>query len=586
MSVMTRLGRRVALVALIFALIGMSGSTWGQNKDNKDPKQGPITEEEQQVVSKAIDKGMAYLKAHQQPDGTWGKGGHKVGYAAMCGLALLECGEPLKSPHIQMAAAFVRTHITKELPFKGASELTNTYELAASILFLDALIRAGEPKAHIEGDKRLIQLMALRLIAGQKATGGWGYNCPPWNQSQLGYLYQVLDKMPKTNSPGDAPAAFQDPREKLKLPPQVSALAVMLDPEMIARVEAKDDRTDNSCTHFAILGLWVAGNHNVPMHRTMELLVKRFRTFQNQDGSWGYQFNGGRSPQMTCVGLLGMAVGYGMGLAQMGENKKPREADRLRYHQRSWCIKASESSGFTKSEPVKDPADEKALVNGFTSLTRSIGQAKNMLDQRGNNVVPMQSLYYLWALERVAVLYSLPTVGDKEWYRWAAEMLLDNQSPNGGWEIDGKYPGQSPEINTAMALLILRRSNLTTGLSEKLPFSPGDLVKEITVKSVTAPPPLPVTEPMPEPTVEQPTPPPVIVKTPPPPTPTPVVEVPPPPPEEGGKTLLTILISTVGVLLLAGAGLFVFLNKREQDGRDHDDDDDDDRPRKKRKKKS
>jgi hypothetical protein len=398
----------------------------------------------------------------------------------------------------------------------------------------------------------------------------------------LKYLYDVLNSMPRTNSPGDTPAAFQDPKDKLKLPPQIANLAVMLNPDQIALAEDAANKTDNSCTHFAILGLWVAGNHGVPMHRTMELLVKRFRTFQNGNGGWGYQFNGASSPQMSCVGLLGYAVGYGMGLEQVREAKKPKESDRLRFHDR--CIKSSESAGFVKAESAKDPADEKALVNGFAFLTRHIGEAKEMLDKPNGQPINLASIYYLWVLERVAVIYNLPTVGEKEWYRWAAEMLIANQSPNtGGWEIDGKYPGHAPEINTAMALLILRRSNLTTGLPEKLPFSPGDLIAEITTQTKEPPKPEP---PKPEPihTVvkppEQPAPPPpVIAQAPPEP------EAPPPPAEEGGKTLLTILISVVGVLLLAGAGVFVFLGKRSDEGRDDAYDDDEDRPRKKKKKK-
>ena len=35
------------------------------------------------------------------------------------------------------------------------------------------------------------------------------------------------------------------------------------------------DITDNSNTQFAILGIWAAGRHAVPMEKTLALLVKR-----------------------------------------------------------------------------------------------------------------------------------------------------------------------------------------------------------------------------------------------------------------------------------------------------------------------
>src|SRR5262249_26085136 len=40
--------------------------------------------------------------------------------------------------------------------------------------------------------------------------------------------------------------------------------------------------------------------------------VRRFRTSQNPDGGWGYAYKVGgtpESPAMTCVGLIGLAVG-------------------------------------------------------------------------------------------------------------------------------------------------------------------------------------------------------------------------------------------------------------------------------------
>src|SRR5262249_12836632 len=78
-----------------------------------DPR-NRLTQEEQQQVDKAIEKGVDFLKSTQNPDGWWnsslggGYTAHPIGYAALPGLTLLECGAPASDPHIQNAASVVR----------------------------------------------------------------------------------------------------------------------------------------------------------------------------------------------------------------------------------------------------------------------------------------------------------------------------------------------------------------------------------------------------------------------------------------------------------------------------------------------
>src|SRR5262249_8785124 len=127
----------------------------------------PLPWEDQELVNLAIDRGVAYLKQtqtryRQGPYGTWArKESHKVGYTALPGLTLLACGAPPKDDAVVRPANFVRGH---------AAKVEHTYDIALAVLFLD---RLGNPK-----DKALIQRLALRLVAGQSPTGGWGYKCP------------------------------------------------------------------------------------------------------------------------------------------------------------------------------------------------------------------------------------------------------------------------------------------------------------------------------------------------------------------------------------------------------------------------
>ncbi len=98
----------------------------------------------------------------------------------------------------------------------------------------------------------------------------------------------------------------------------------------------------------------------------------------------------------------------------------------------------------------------------------------------------MQNLYFLWSLERVAVLYDLPAIGDKDWYRWGAEILVANQDVAGNW-IGGMYPGNSPILDTCLALLFLQRANLVKDLTSRLPFKPDDLNNGV-MEKLTPPP--------------------------------------------------------------------------------------------------
>ena len=78
----------------------------------------------------------------------------------------------------------------------------------------------------------------------------------------------------------------------------------------------------------------------------------------------------------------------------------------------------------------------------------------------------------------MAVLYDLPTIGNKDWYRWGAEMLVANQKAQGNWE-NGGYHGNNPIIDTCLALLFLKRVNLVADLTTRLPFDPNTLTSSI-----------------------------------------------------------------------------------------------------------
>jgi hypothetical protein len=535
----------------------------------------PLPPEMQEQVNRAIDRGVAFLKVTQARRGTWAAAGapHQVGYAALPGLTLLECGVSPRDPVIQRTADAVR---------RTAEQIDGTYEISLAILFLD---RLGDPEYE-----PVIERLALRLIASQAPTGGWGYKCLPgtWlskpRQQQLLVLLRKLsalpagpelplmvpgggqpnlaggpagqrpaapaggparpgdgpptggvtgvndplrggpassfnlpspgesqrDKPPGTKTPaqpapaGRPPAATDRGRAPLPtfpssqwarciksdLPPPSGDLAPELRARPPARAELRGPQvpagpvvipqslrgltvfqrldwlasrdlpergeqpllptTDNSNSQFAILALWAAQRHGIPMERTLRRVALRYATSQSPNGSWGYhyQHGGGNSGRraMTCVGLLGLAVGLGLDQAPAG------------------------------GRAAQDPR----LLAGFVALSRNVGVPAGRTQG-----LPMENLYFLWSVERVAVLYDLQTIGGKDWYRWGAEILVANQQQFGNW-ADGGYIGSSPVLDTCLALLFLKRANLAADLTRKLPFDPAMLNDSIIGKLAEA----------------------------------------------------------------------------------------------------
>ena len=228
-----------------------------------------------------------------------------------------------------------------------------------------------------------------------------------------------------------------------KLPPRLKNLPV-LKPLPRAADLPRSDGTDNSNTQFAILGVWAATRHGVPMERTLALLVKRFTRSQNGNGTWGYNYgtNGNMfgQPAMTCSGLLGLAVGHGL---------------------------------FAGADPTRRTMDkDPAIKNALAALSQHVGKAAPLVRgvRRGRRRVLRFGInhYFLWSLERVGVLFNLS-------HRRQGLVRLGGRRTGGRPERQRqlgsrRLPWQHPIPNTCFALLFLKRVNLTHDLTNKLDF--------------------------------------------------------------------------------------------------------------------
>jgi hypothetical protein len=204
---------------------------------------------------------------------------------------------------------------------------------------------------------------------------------------------------------------------------------------------------DNSNTQFALLALWASRRHDIPSEQAIMAAYERFNTSQNKDGGWSYSLTvTGVSNTMTCVGLLGLAMGHGTAPDVIKfDPKKPQNSI------------------------VRPALEDPKIKAGLERLASSIGQPVLEGNSGGHG---MQNLYWMWSIERVAMLYDLHKINGKEWYPWGAQILVKGQNQDGHWS-DTSYPGATPQVNTCFALLFLKRSNLVQDLTQNLRLFTG-----------------------------------------------------------------------------------------------------------------
>jgi hypothetical protein len=362
---------------------------------------------EQARVDQAVHRGVLYLQSCLAED----KAAEHIarsalnsssghGWPGLAGLALLHCDAPRNDPAIRKAAALVRSSVP---------QLLNTYEIAPCIWFLD---RLKDPV-----DRTLIQTLAARLVVSQQADGGWPYFCSEVSENNQKTLLTALQGTGLPNPPpegwGDLPVFKVRAGEKIQL-------------GQAAKV------TSNSLTLFGMLGLWVAQRHGVAAERSLALAEARFRASQAESGGWSYGTPGSSYYDSgTCAGLLALALGRGV--------------------------------SQTKQAPlIDDPAVAKALK----FLSKTIGTSAVRAEPGSGHIIRADAwgdLFFLWALERMAMVYDLRRIEGKDWYVWGVQVLLPTQNPDGSW-IE-TWPAH---VDTCFALLFLRRANVAQDLTRKL----------------------------------------------------------------------------------------------------------------------
>ena len=420
---------------------------------------GLTAEPDKQKIQAAIQKGADYLIQVYKPGTAFPGYTYALGYASLAGMALLESGVDPKNPSLQNIIQLVR----------GCLQATSTYHVSLCIMFLD---RLGDPF-----DRPFIQFLGARLLSGQKESGGWSYQngtaLSPVDEMRLRAAFktgksrpdEVTTARPKKTKPRDDLKDPGDPKKEPSRKEDSNSGGVSLHPEVgriINQMQAPSSQpansiavlqADNSNTQFAILGLWCARRHGVPIEKAMLLVDKRFRKTQSGTGVWTYGAPNAASnaQSMTCAGLIGMAVSYG---AAEIASKKVADPE-------------------VPKETRANLAEDSSVQSGFRALGGFLNQAKKLTDAQVRNgaLNPAvgdlgRNLYFLWSLERVGVIFGKTTIGDVDWYSWGADQLVKTQTPEGSWKSN--FAGSALELNASLGLLFLNRANVAKDLTAYL----------------------------------------------------------------------------------------------------------------------
>jgi hypothetical protein len=362
-----------------------------------------LSPEDERKVDTATQRGVQYLKRTQIKDG-YDKGCWKAPEAAGITVGWTALA----------GLTLLECHVPSTDPaIQNAASYVRQHgkqRMDAAETYQVALAILFLSRLDDRSDYQLVRSLGLRLVASQQPSGGWQYPSNPLTDEQEATLLALLQANP-TSSVSNASEGETAPRAGA-----------------FQNYNGGFDQTDNSNTQFAVLGLWAARRYDLPLDRVLRLVAKRFQNSQGSDGSWKYQ-NGmevSPYPTMTAAGLLGLAVGHGL-----------------------------DNTGDSV-------AKDEILQRAFKRLAQNVGSPGEFEGRP-----PPVELYFLWSVERVAVLYHQAKIDGKDWYRWGLEILLAHQYQDGKWLMH-KGPGSSNLVDTCFALLFLQRANLAKDLTDKI----------------------------------------------------------------------------------------------------------------------
>ncbi len=349
---------------------------------------------DQVQVDAAIKKGVEYLRKAGSPESHQGCDEHP--FADSDELILwtyTHAGVPEEAPEFQAL-------LQKVL----GAELTKTYKVALQAMILEELDR-------VKHQHRIAQC-AQFLVDNQMKSGEWSYGDPT----------PFLKDVPTTGAPRKEVASGSKkppkPTPGVRTKPPVRT-RITVQKRRDGRGEKGSNEGDNSNSQYAALGLRACHDAGIVIPQEVAQQALKAWERSQRDGAWNYQ----RSKKQGYGSMTGGALG-----------------SMVIYH-------------YILNEPwMKDPA----IQNGLKWMAENFTVQENPSAANGPKHAATTH-YYLYAMERLGILYGTETIGARSWYPEGARWLLETQRADGSW-LTAKSKGTTEVWDTCFAILFLRRA--------------------------------------------------------------------------------------------------------------------------------
>jgi hypothetical protein len=296
-------------------------------------------------------------------------------------------------------------------------KLERTYEVALQAMVLEELDRAKH--------QRRIAQCAQFLIDNQPGKGHWGYGVPTT------FVDDVPTAVPRksvaTGGGSKPKPKGSDPRLLVERRPKPKVVGTVT----LTKRREGADQGDNSNSQYAALGLRACHDAGIILPAEgVKLAMKYWTDSQHLD------------PKSTARGWC-----YWCG-------SRDESAHRAWGSMTAGAVGSLVIYHYILNEPwMKD----EAVLSGLEWLAKNFSVTNNPLrgDARDPGALRYYS-YYLYALERVGILYGTERLGPHEWYPEGAKVLLDAQAGDGSWSFKSEV--DTPVWDTCFAILFLRRA--------------------------------------------------------------------------------------------------------------------------------
>lgn len=271
-----------------------------------------------------------------------------------------------------------------------------TYDLALSILALTE----GLPAERYGKKDKEVELAVKRLVEGQTSEGGWSYECSSQYKSgghggDLSNIQFAVLGLGAAHQKG-----YSVPETTWERVKEGFEKWFIADASKAGGAQPKEDEGGKK--------------------------KRKKKTYLKTPGGWGYSPNAQGMPtgSMTCAGICSLI------LSTAAVRGKPLE----------------------EIDPLDPPQIEPAL--------RYLDEVDlpKLFEEKDQPGFSGHFYYHLYSIERTGSFCRLDKIGDHDWYREGARLLLDRQESDGGWSAG--YEGAT--VSTSFALLFLSRATLQT----------------------------------------------------------------------------------------------------------------------------